>query len=156
MIPRVAAAARRQQLSTATDVMRLHYLKCAKMFRYAPVNSSEQFASRVQLAHQQARVQMPPKAEYHHAANALHGMCYFKMLDDASFFAAQSINSTHFVVTTSFTTYITRPVVANADVQHLVAIGRVTSASRSLILAEAVMSLPDVRHLVASHQIEQG
>jgi acyl-coenzyme A thioesterase PaaI-like protein len=76
-----------------------------------------------------------------HCSRRVQGSNYFKMLDDACFFAAQSINSTHFVVTTSFTTYITRPVVP--DDVHLVSNGVVTSASKSLILAEAVMCLPD-------------
>ena len=65
------------------------------------------------------------------------------MLDDASFFAAQSTHMTNFVVTTSFVTYITRPIVLDGDLTELRATGRVTSASKSLILAEAVMTLPD-------------
>ena len=90
-----------------------------------------------------AVVAMPPKPEFYHAAMALHGCNYFKMLDDAAFFAAQSVNTEQFVVTTSFNTYITRPVIASDDIPRVVSTGRVTSASKSLILAEAVMTLPD-------------
>ena len=121
----------------------LHWRRCAKMYRYAPVNAADRFASRVRVGHKQARVTMPPKEAYSHAALALHGLNYFKMLDDACFFAAQSINYQHFCVTTSFTTYITRPVVAGANIPLMTSTGTVTSASKSLILAEAVMTLPD-------------
>ena len=132
-------------LATTSDETdwKLHYRRCAKMYRNAPVNAAERFASRVKLAHRKAIVTMPPKAEYSHSAHALHGVNYFKMLDDACFFAAQSTNSSNFVVTTSFTTYITRPVVATSEISHLISEGVVTSASKSLVLAEAIMRLPD-------------
>ena len=122
-----------------------HWRRCAKMYRFAPVNAADRFASRVRVGHKRARVTMPAKPSYCHAALALHGLNYFKMLDDACFFAAQSMNHQHFCVTTSFTTYITRPVVVagEGDVPLLTSTGTVTSASKSLILAEAVMLLPD-------------
>ena len=63
-------------------------------------------------------------------------------LDDAAFFAAQSTNPTHFVVTTSFTTYITRPV-DPLVVPYLVSTGKVTTASKSLIIAESDVTQPD-------------
>ena len=66
-----------------------------------------------------------------------------QMLDDAAFFAAQSLESQNFVVTTSFTTYITKAVSPSSKVTHLVSTGRVTSASRSLIVAEAVVTTMD-------------
>ena len=113
------------------------------MYRLAPVNADDRFAARVRLGESSATVTMPPKPEYHHAAGALHGCNYFKMLDDAAFFAAQSTNQNNFVVTTSFTTYITRPVVASEDIPVLTAFGKVTNVSKSLILAEASMCLPD-------------
>ncbi len=133
----------RRGLSSATVDWPGHYRRCAKMYRFAPVNSPDRFAARVHVGPKQAVVMMPPKAEYCHSAFALHGCNYFKMLDDACFFAAQSTNSTHFAVTTSFTTYITRPVVPSDEVPLLTSRGVVTSASKSLILAEAVMTMPD-------------
>ena len=98
------------------------------MYRLAPVNGTERYSSRVRLSDRKAVVQAPVKPEYCHAAHALHGSSYFKMLDDACFFAAQSTNRDHFVVTTSFTTYITRPVVPD-QTPFLIAEGTVVSAS---------------------------
>ena len=57
----------------------LHYRRCAKMYRYAPVNAADRFDARVRLGHKRAVVTMPPKAEYYHAAMALHGVNYFKV-----------------------------------------------------------------------------
>ena len=113
------------------------------MYRHAPINADERHHSRVQCASGRARVVAPVKAEYCHTAGALHGSSYFKMLDDAAFFAAQTVNADFFVVTTSFTTYITKAIAPSPKVTHLVATGRVTSQSKSLILAEAVVTTPD-------------
>ena len=132
-----------RRLSTSAAGGAEHYRRLAMMYRLAPVNGAKPlFESRVQCAHGKAVVKAPMQAEYNHAAHALHGCVYFKMLDDAAFFAAQSTNATNFVTTTSFTTYITKPVVP-VEGQFYISHGKVTSASRSLIVAESVMSLPD-------------
>ena len=138
----LANVPRRGLASGAAD-QQMHYRRLAHMYRKAPVNAPERFDARVRVFHEKAVIAMPPKPEFYHAAMALHGCNYFKMLDDAAFFAAQSVNTENFVVTTSFNTYITRPVMASDDIPRMISTGRVTSASKSLILAEAVMTLPD-------------
>jgi acyl-coenzyme A thioesterase PaaI-like protein len=55
------------------------------------------------------------------------------MLDDACFFAVNSVVQDVFVLTTSFTTYFTRPVTGG----RLVARGRMVHAGKSVLLAEA-------------------
>ena len=49
------------------------------------------------------------KEHLFHAAGAVHGSVYFKMLDDAAWFAVNSLLTDEFVVTASFTVYLTRP-----------------------------------------------
>ena len=56
------------------------------------------------------------------------------MLDDAAFFAASSLVEDVFVLTTSFTTYLTRPVSQG----HLRSVGRVVNQNHSQIIAEAI------------------
>jgi uncharacterized protein (TIGR00369 family) len=63
----------------------------------------------------------------------MHGSVYFKMLDDAAFFAANSQVEDVFVLTASFNLYFLRPVSEG----RIRSEGRVTSRSRRLILAEA-------------------
>ena len=43
------------------------------------------------------------------AAGAAHGTIYFKMLDDAAFYAANSLVTDHFLLTTAFNLLLTRP-----------------------------------------------
>jgi uncharacterized protein (TIGR00369 family) len=68
-----------------------------------------------------------------HSARSLHGSVYFNALDDAAFFAVNSLLNDVFVLTVSFTIYLVRPVTAGV----ITAKGRVVHKSRSVMLAEA-------------------
>jgi len=57
------------------------------------------------------------------------------MLDDAAWYAANSLEHEFFLVTTSFTTYITRPV-SNGVVR---AVGTVLNRNKSQFISEAVI-----------------
>ena len=70
-----------------------------------------------------------------HSARAVHGSVYFKMLDDAAFFAANSLEPDYFVLTTSFTTYLTRPVSEG----RLRSVGKVVNRTKSQFIVEAVV-----------------
>ena len=48
-------------------------------------------------------------AESYHAAGAAHGTLYFKMLDDAAFYAANGLVSDRFLLTTAFNLHFTKP-----------------------------------------------
>ena len=69
-----------------------------------------------------------------HTMGAMHGSCYFKLLDDAAFFAAQAQEKDSFVLTVNFNLTLLKPALPG---QELHATGRVISASKSLIVAEA-------------------
>ena len=60
---------------------------------------------------------------------------YFKMLDEAAFFAANSLEREVFVLTVSFTTYLTRPVSAGI----MRAVGNVVNETRTQFIAESVV-----------------
>jgi len=66
----------------------------------------------------------------------MHGALYFLALDNAAFFAANSLVENVFVLTTSFTTYITRPVSEGV----VKAIGKVVNQNRSQFICESVLS----------------
>jgi uncharacterized protein (TIGR00369 family) len=68
-----------------------------------------------------------------HAAGAAHGTLYFKMLDDAAFYAANSLVSDRFLLTTAFNLHFTKPMrqgEARAE-------GRWISGRRRVFVAEA-------------------
>jgi acyl-coenzyme A thioesterase PaaI-like protein len=56
------------------------------------------------------------------------------MLDDAAFFAANSLEGDVFVLTTSFTTYLTRPV----SLGIIRSVGHVVNCNKTQFIAESV------------------
>ncbi len=49
-------------------------------------------------------------SHFFHAGKSLHGAAYFKMLDDAAYFAAASLNDVQFILTKTFQVKFIRPV----------------------------------------------
>lgn len=47
---------------------------------------------------------------FFHAGMSAHGSVYFKLLDDAAYFACQSVIHDFFIVTTNFNTQLLRPI----------------------------------------------
>ena len=93
----------------------------------------------MQVQEGRAVIEVDVLEKYFHAAGAVHGAVYFKMLDDAAFFAANSYETEVFVLTTAFTTYLTRPVSSGV----IKAIGRVVNKTKSQFIAEAVLQDAD-------------
>jgi uncharacterized protein (TIGR00369 family) len=108
-----------------------HYRKLERMYASAPVN--EYFAPEMTISKGQAEVVIRVRPDFFHAASAVHGSVYFKALDDAAFFAVNSLVEDVFVLTVSFNLYLTRPV-SKGDMK---ATGRVVHRSRNLFVAEA-------------------
>ncbi|WP_154223556.1 PaaI family thioesterase [Marinicella rhabdoformis] len=111
----------------------VHYRCLESMYQAAPFNAL--FMPNLSVNEGRADISIELTEQYHHAGGAVHGSVYFKMLDDAAFFAANSIEPDYFVLTTSFTTYLTRPV----STGKMIAKGRVVNKNRSQIIAEAVV-----------------
>lgn len=109
-----------------------HHRKLERMYLNAPINRLV-FDPTISIAEGQATIEIEVKEKFFHAANAVHGAVYFKMLDDACFFAVSSLVEDVFVVTTSFTTYFTRPVSSG----RIASRGRVVHTGKSVLLAEA-------------------
>ena len=110
-----------------------HFRALERMYAAAPINGI--YRPKMTVSRGKAEIRMQLKPDFHHAAGAVHGSVYFKMLDDAAFFAANSLETACFVLTASFTTYLTRPV-SDGD---LVSRGRVVHQSRTQFIAEAVV-----------------
>ncbi len=110
-----------------------HYLKLANMYHAAPVN--RYYEPRLEVGEGTAVITMPVRPDLFHAAGALHGSVYFKMLDDAAFFAANSLVADVFVLTVSFNIHLIRPVTSGI----LRAEGSVVSATKNLFVAESIL-----------------
>lgn len=108
-----------------------HYRKLENMYHSAPVN---QFYSPVlEVSEGRSVITMEVDPAFFHAADSLHGSVYFKALDDAAFFAANSQEHEFFVLTMSFNIYLLRPVTKGT----LCAQGRVVSSTSRLVIAES-------------------
>ena len=108
-----------------------HFRKLERMYASAPVN--EYYAPRIRVSQGRAEVILPVRQSFFHAAGAAHGSVYFKALDDASFFAVNSLVKDVFVLTVSFNVYLIRPI-SDGEMK---ATGQVVHRSRRLFLADA-------------------
>jgi uncharacterized protein (TIGR00369 family) len=111
-------------------VSETHFQKLTRMYLGAPIN--RYFTPRIAISRGQAVVTIPVREEFHHAAAAVHGAVYFKALDDAAFFAANSLVDDVFVLTVAFTVHFTRPVREGT----ITATGRVVHQSRRMLIAD--------------------
>jgi uncharacterized protein (TIGR00369 family) len=109
-----------------------HYRKLERMYASATVN--DHYSPTMRISEGQAEVVIPIRPDLFHAAGAVHGLVYFKALDDAAFFAVNSLVDDVFVLTASFNLYMTRPVSEG----EMRATGRVVHGSRRFFVAEAV------------------
>lgn len=107
-----------------------HRRALERMYNRAPTN--EFFQPRMEIGADATTVRMAVRPEFFHAAGALHGAFYFKLLDDATFFAVAARVSDVFVLTASFTITFAKPVRGGT----LVATGRLTRQEGRRFMAE--------------------
>ena len=109
-----------------------HYRALERLYASAPINAL--FASALSIGEAGvARIRFRLDERHFHAAGAVHGTGYFKMLDDAAFYAANSLVTDRFLLTTAFNLLFTRPL----GVGEVVAEGRWISGTRRVLLADA-------------------
>ena len=112
----------------------VHFRALEALYASAPVN--ELFESRLEIvAEGHSRIRFRVDERYHHAAQAAHGTIYFKMLDDAAFYATNSLVSDRFLLTTAFNLLFTKPI-KQGPVR---AEGRWISGRRRVFIADAVL-----------------
>jgi len=110
-----------------------HYRALEKIYLAAPINQI--YEPRITVSAESAEIEIDVSEKLFHAARAVHGSVYFKMLDDAAFFAANSIEKDYFVLTVSFTTYLIRPISGG----RMKSIGKVVNKTKTQIIAEAIV-----------------
>jgi len=123
-------------------IMSEHLRKLERIYLKAPINRLI-YEPAIAIAKGEAAIEIDVREKYFHAANAMHGSVYFKMLDDACFFAVASLVEEVFVLTTSFTTYFTRPVSSG----RIRSRGKVVHTGKNVLLAEAELFDADGRSI---------
>ncbi|MXP26461.1 hotdog fold thioesterase [Altererythrobacter indicus] len=110
----------------------LHYRGLETLYASAAINRL--FDSTLEIpAEGQAKITFTIDETFFHAAGAAHGTIYFKMLDDAAFYAANTLVTDRFLLTTGFNLHFTKPVKEGV----VIAEGRWVSGHRRVFVAEA-------------------
>lgn len=130
------ACSRMSSIATPPEVApagaQLHWRALESLYASAPINAL--FESELSVTGEgTARIEFVIDERTYHAAGAAHGTIYFKMLDDAAFYAANTMVTDRFLLTTSFNLHFTRPVRAG----RVVAEGRWISGRRRVLVAES-------------------
>lgn len=108
-----------------------HHRGLERIYLAAPINQF--FQPSLSIESGRATIHMTVRPDFHHTAGAMHGSVYFKALDDAAYFAANSMEETFFLLTADYRVDFLRPIVTGV----ITATGRVTNPGRKDILAEA-------------------
>ncbi len=120
-----------------------HYDKLERMYLQANINTQIFDTTTVRISEEMAQIGLKISNKYFHALGAIHGSVYFKLLDDAAFFAVNSIVKDVFVLTSSFNINLLRP--ANTGI--ITAVGKVKFKSRNLFVAEATLYNEDGKEI---------
>lgn len=109
-----------------------HFRALETLYASAPVNRVYQSVMHIPREGE-CRIEFEIGGDHFHAAGAVHGSAYFKMLDDAAFYAANSLVTDRFLLTTAFNLFFTRPLAAGP----VIAEGRWVSGRKRVYIAEA-------------------
>jgi uncharacterized protein (TIGR00369 family) len=113
----------------------IHFRKLERMYLSARVNNHLYNGITITISDQKAELTLKIEEKFFHAANAIHGSVYFKMLDDAAFFAVNSIVKDVFVYTVSFNVQLLRPVSSGI----IKSIGELKFNSSNLFIADSTL-----------------
>ncbi len=109
-----------------------HFEALERLYRSAPINGG--FESEIEILEPGvARIRFQVTPAHFHAADAAHGALYFKMMDDAAFYACNSTVSDRFLLTTAFNLVFSRPLRGG----EAIAEGRWISGRRRVLLGDA-------------------
>jgi uncharacterized protein (TIGR00369 family) len=112
-----------------------HFQKLERMYLSAPLNRGFYAGIEITISHENALISLAVESKFFHAADATHGSVYFKLLDDAAFFAVNSIVTDVFVYTVSFNVQLLRPVSSGI----IRSTGELKFKSTNLFIADSTM-----------------
>ena len=120
-----------------------HYSKLERMYLQANINTVLYDTTTIKISEGLAQIELKISEKYFHALGAIHGSVYFKLLDDAAFFAVNSIVKDAFVLTTSFNINLIRP----AHKGVITAVGKIKFKSKNLFVAESTLYNDDGKEI---------
>jgi uncharacterized protein (TIGR00369 family) len=112
-----------------------HFRKLENMYLATKIKLELYPSTQIEISEAASEISIEVDDRYFHALDAMHGSVYFRMLDDAAFFAVNSLIEDVFVLTTSFNITLTRPVSSG----KITSKGLVRFRSKYLYTAEATL-----------------
>lgn len=112
-----------------------HFRKLENMYLATKIRHKLYPSTEIEISEAASEISIIVDDRYFHALDAMHGSVYFRMLDDAAFFAVNSLVEDRFVLTTSFNITLTRPVSSG----KITSKGTVRFRSKNLYTAEATL-----------------
>ena len=117
------------------DEIEIHFRNLERMYLSAPVNIEVYKGITINISREKAEITLPIEEKYFHAAHAIHGSVYFKILDDAAFFAVNSIIEDVFAYTVSFNVQLLRPISSGI----IKSVGELKFKSNNLFIADSTL-----------------
>ncbi|MDA7803573.1 PaaI family thioesterase [Crocinitomix sp.] len=109
-----------------------HFEKLKKIYGQAPIHDFYKNIT-LEVFEKESIVTLPITPHFFHGFMSTHGSVYFKLLDDAAYFACQSVIEDFFIVTTNFNISLLRPITKGT----ITAKGKVDFISQQLFSATA-------------------
>ena len=99
-----------------------HFQGLIDIYQAAPIN--EFYRPVMFLEDRKSQIEIDVTDKMYHTFGFMHGSVYFKMLDDAAYFASHTIEKEFFLLTVDFRIDFTRPfrsgrIIAHGIVQHV-------------------------------------
>jgi uncharacterized protein (TIGR00369 family) len=110
-----------------------HWGRLERMYRSAPVN--QPLDVQIDIDKGRCEIRVPVRESMFHAAMAVHGSHYFKMLDDSAYFACNSLVEDVLLLTASFNVQLIKPVTAGS----LRAVGNLIRHGKTVFFAESIL-----------------
>lgn len=108
-----------------------HFRKLERMYAAGPCNAY--FRAVMSISRGRAEVEIDVREDFFHSAGAAHGSVYFKLMDDAAFFACSSLVQDRFLLTVQFDVQLIRPIARGT----MKAVGEFVNRSPTLFFARA-------------------
>ena len=111
----------------------IHYKTLKECYEKANINKF--YVPTASITDGKAEIRMPLKEDFYHYGRYQHGSVYFKMCDDAGYFAAQSQEYEHFLVTSSYNLYFLKPM----KLGEMIAKAHIISKTKSQFICESII-----------------
>jgi len=120
-----------------------HFRRLELMYDAANINAQFFSEYEMRIEKEKCTLTLDISDKYHHAMGSMHGALYFKLLDDASYFAANSVLEEFALVTSSFNLHFLRPFTTG----KITAIGQLRYKSKNLFIADATLRNADGKEI---------